>query len=472
MKTGVVHLHDAANYGLRMDASLHLSEGVRARQKIANLPYTKEIIGKFASRIFFGNRNRRIYVSNPEHGLPFLTGAAIFKSDMAGLKFISRKYTQDIQDCILDRGWVLITRSGTVGKCSFSNGIHKGLGGSEDIIRIVPNLRMPAEVLYAYLSSSVGYSLLTQGTFGSVIQHIEPDYVASIEIPIFPDALQEKVQDLVQSSARLQEEANMLDNESQQMLLNFTGLRPISQEDYNYFGIKTANRKISTFSRNISELSLETINAFNYSERIRKTTEYLRKTCHCLPLSSVLDSNGIFSTGSFPRFEYKSPKSIMLINQSDIFDFHISGKYIAPRGVKTDNLVSQGEIIIAGVGTLGENETFCRVIFANEFLEGKLISGEFIRMKTNNDYPSGYLYAWLHSDYGFRLIRSIQAGTKLCRPIPKLLMKLPVPILTINQMQEIASKVVSLFSKRAQAAQKEDEAIHLIEEEIEKWQES
>jgi hypothetical protein len=184
----------------------------------------------------------------------------------------------------------------------------------------------------------------------------------------------------------------------------------------------------------------------------------------------VLDEKQIFSTGSFPRIEVKSNNGIMLINQSDIFDTIIQGKRISKRKVKTDNLAQYGEVMIAGVGTLGENETFCRVIFANEDIQGQLVSGEFIRMNTNSEIPSGYLYAWLNTDYGFRLIRSTQSGTKLCRPIPRLLLKLPVPVLDESIMLEIHNMVTKAHTLRYQANQKELQAIQLVENEIEQWQ--
>ena len=125
--------------------------------------------------------------------------------------------------------------------------------------------------------------------------------------------------------------------------------------------------------------------------------------------------------------------------------------------------------MVAGVGTLGENETFCRTIFANEDLVGQLVSGEFIRMKTKSNMPSGYLFTWLSSDYGFRLIRSIQAGTKLCRPIPKLILDLPVPDLSDLDMKEIDGMVREAHTKRHEANRLEFEAIKMVEDEIEKW---
>jgi hypothetical protein len=139
------------------------------------------------------------------------------------------------------------------------------------------------------------------------------------------------------------------------------------------------------------------------------------------------------------------------------------------RNVKISNLVEYGEILIAGVGTLGESETFCRAIFANEDLQGQLVSGEFIRMKTTEDMPSGYLFAWLNTDYGFRLIRNTQAGTKLCRPILRLFIEIPVPIIDTESMLEIDRLVREAHTKRHEANVKELKAIKMVEDEIEKW---
>lgn len=75
------------------------------------------------------------------------------------------------------------------------------------VIRLVPNNILRQGYIYAYLASKPGYSLLTQGTFGAVIQHIEPAFVASLPIPVLPEAFQQEVDNLIQESARLREEA-------------------------------------------------------------------------------------------------------------------------------------------------------------------------------------------------------------------------------------------------------------------------
>ena len=455
----------------RFDAGFHLSDGVRARQILLRSPYPRVSVGSVTKDIFNWTRGRRTYVFDRNRGTPFLGGATMLKSDLSDVKFISNLYTPDLNASILKRDWTLISCSGTIGKTVYSTRIHEGMAASQHVMRVVANERISNGMLYAFFASRIGYALLTQGSYGSVIDELSPSYIKSLQIPVFPDPFQRNVHEKIMESARLREEADAEEKIATQKLFDYSKLRKLTSEDYNYFGPRSFKRKISSFSMRFSAMTRLSINAFNYSERMRKTVDYVRSTCETIPLSAALLGGGFFSTGSFPRLELDSPKSLLLINQSDIFNARLTGKKIARRGVKAKSLVEYGEVIIAGVGTLGESESFCRVVFANESLVGQLISGEFIRMKTNEKIPSGYLYAWLHSDYGFRMIRSTQAGTKLCRPIQKLLLQMPVPVLRKSQMSEINQIVLAAQTKRAKAARLENEAIDIVEREIESWQE-
>ena len=467
MKAGKITYSIRDQKGARFDASFHMSEGLVVRRMIAKSPYGLLNINDVSSDVFYGLRAKRVYVSSPIHGIPFLSSSDILKSDVNNVKLASKSLTPGVEQMSLKKGWTLISRSGTIGNCAFANAKHAQKLASEHVIRLVLNNILRGGLVYAYLASKYGHSLLTQGTFGGVIQHIEPAFVESLPIPKFPDSFQEIVDNLIQDSARLREEAIETLIIAEKILKNKAELCELTSEDYDYYGHRNSKRSVSCFTRQIKDVGTTTINAFNHSERIRNVKSHIH--CQTRMLKEVLLNGDTFSTGSFPRIEVKAGNGIMLINQKDIFDTIIKGKYISKRGVKADNLVDYGEVLVAGVGTLGENETFCRTIFANEDLEGQLISGEFIRMKTIEEIPSGYLFAWLNSDYGFRFLRNIQAGTKLCRPIPKLVLELPVPIIDKESMAEIDSLVREAHTKRHWANQKELKAISLVEQEIEKW---
>lgn len=467
MKVSTINIKNVRSARLRTDASYHLSEGQIVQNDIVSSPYPLMQIKDVSNDIFIGNRAKRIYVSSIEHGIPFLSSSDILKGDLEHVKLASKKYTPEIDRMLLQKGWTLISRSGTIGNCAFANAKHAQKLASEDVIRLVPNNILRGGLVYAYLASKYGHSLLTQGTFGAVIQHIEPDFVGSLPIPHFPETFQEEVDDLMQGASRLREEATDELNEAEKILKEAAKLRDLTPEDYDYYGLNNSGRKVSCFVRKRKDIDTTTINAFNHSERIRNTKASI--TCPTVPLKEVLLGGDTFSSNSCPSIEVKPEHGVMFINQKDIFDNIVKGKWISKRNISLDKLVEYGEVIVACDGTLGENELFCRALFANEDLQGALISTHFIRMKTNEKVPSGYLYIWLNSDYGFRFIRNCQAGTKLCHPIPKMFLEIPVPVVEKETMEEIDKLVKDAYTKRYLANCNERKAISLVEQEIESW---
>ena len=457
---------------VRLDASFHLSDGRITKVKLDKCPYSISRLEDITNGIFNGARFKRYYVEDFDKGIPFMGSSDMLKANLNGLKLLSKKLSKNLSDLFIKKNWILVSCSGTIGNTVFTNDDFAGKTASQHIMRIVPNEdEIKPGYLYSYLSSKYGYALLTQGTYGAVIQHIEPQHIVDLPIPMLPQPKQQEIHSLIESASDLRVEANKLLIKSQFILKENAVLKDLSNEDYEYFGTHSADRNISFFKRNIREISALSINAFNYSKRI-ESLENKVKNGNWKSLVDCLDENCFFSTGSFKRLELDSSTAIKLINQSDIFDIKKQGKKIAKSFVKADNLVEYGEVLIAGVGTLGENETFCRAIFANEELEGQLIAGEFIRMKTNNEIPSGYLYCWLSTDYGFRFIRRTQTGTKLCRPIQELLKRIPVPILDDELMLEIDIAVKQAHTWQYEALNKEIQAISIVEKEIESWQES
>ena len=450
----------------RFDGSFHnadvnVYDSVITRHSLHHLSY-------YCSEIFTSGRNKRVYTT-PEFGDPFLSNSdASSASPFTTCKYSSKKYGFD-EKAILKGGMILTGRVGAIGQTVFVPKYWENFRtqGSDNIIRIVVKPQFKNGFIYAYLASRIGNLSFWKHATGGVQPFITDKMVGELPIPEFPDTFQQEVDDLIQESARLREEAADMLSEAERLLKKEAGLRDLVPEDYDYYGPRNAERKVSCFTVKRKDINTTTINAFNLSERIRKTKDSI--VCKTKPLREVLLGGDTFSTGSFPRVEVKEGFGFMLINQKDIFDNIVKGKYISKRGVKTDNLVEYGEVLIAGVGTLGESETFCRAIFANEDLVCQLVSGEFIRMKTNDEIPSGYLYAWLASDYGFRFLRNIQAGTKLCRPIPRLVLELPVPILDVETMIQIDSLVKKAHTKRYEANNCERKAIRMVEQEIEKW---
>ena len=422
----------------------------------------------YCTEIFTSGRNKRVYTTK-EFGYPFLSNSDVVAADpLASCKYSSKKYGFD-EKAILRKGMILTGRVGAIGQTAFVPGYLEAYNamGSDNIIRICVKPEERNGFIYAYLASKIGNLSFWKHATGGVQPFITDAMVGELPIPDFPEAFQKEVDDLIQESARLREEATEALEDASKLLKHYASLSDLTEADYDYYGPRSYERQVSCFVKSRKDIDSTTINAFNHSERIKNTKDKI--TCLTRPLKDLIINGDVFSTGSFPRIEVKEDKGIMLINQSDIFDTIIRGKHISKRNVKLSNLVEYGEVLIAGVGTLGENETFCRCIYANEDLVNQLVSGEFIRMKTIEEIPSGYLYTWLSSDYGFRFIRNLQTVTKLCRPIPRLLLEIPVPIIESNKMKEIHDIVTDAYTKRYKANCLVKQAIGMIENEIEHW---
>ena len=468
MKIGVTSTKHFASMAFRIDPSLHLSEGLQVREELAKSPYELITIKDASEKVFYGNIFSRVFVKDKEHGKTYLAASDTVLANIETGRYLSNKQSNQLKYLWLQKNWILVTCSGTLGNVIYTNSTFEDKIATHDLIRIVPNdNHILRGVVYAFLAGKYGYYQITQSQFGGVVKHINDKDVRSILIPNFPDTFQKEVDDLIQESARLREEAADMLYEAERLLKTSANLRDLTPEDYDYFGPRGAGREVSCFVRKRKDITTTTFNAFNLSERIRKTRAAM--TCTTRPLREVLLGGDTFSSCSVPSIEVKPEHGIMFINQKDIFDNIIKGKWVSKRNVSLDKLVEYGEVIVACDGTLGENELFCRALFANEDLQGALISTHFIRMKTNNIVPPGYLFTWLNSDYGFRFIRNCQAGTKLCHPIPIMFLDIPVPIISLDIMNEIDQLVKEAHTKRYEANENERKAIRMVEVEIEKW---
>lgn len=466
MLSGIVNYKEIALSKKRsIKPNLFLEAGKRTFRQLKKKKSIKGTLGDIISNTYRPGIFKRYFINNIEHGMYYITAQTMNTQDAVSFaKILSRKMTQNIEPMVLRHQEILVSCAGTVGNVRFIDKTIAGNIGSQDIIRVVPNDENYGFV-YAYLATPTIYSYLQSQIYGSVVSRIEPHVINNIPLVDFPDSLKNEVELLIREANELKEKAISRLANGRKLLKAYCNLDDLREEEYDVFGPTEPNRKVSIFVVNKKDINSVTINAFNHSKRIKILKEKISSVVNTKKLIDCLDSNGFFSTGSFPRDEVNFPNGIQLINQQDIFDSIIKGKCISKRGVKLDKLVEEGEIIIAGVGTLGETETFCRCIYANGSLKGKLVSGEFIRMKAQV-VPSGYLYLWLSTDYGFRLIRNTQAGTKLCRPLQKLLSEIPVPILNSKKIEELNALAITAQEWLYQSTQKELKAINILEKYI------
>ncbi len=220
MRIDFINIKSLVSSDIRLDSKFHLNDGNKTLRQISRSPFAIKTVRDFTQEIFYGGRSRRYYVENQDNGVPFMGSSDMLKNDFSGLKYISKKYTQNLEKLVLDNEWILISRSGTVGNVVYTNELFKGKTASEHIIRLIPNKKILSGFLYSYFASKHGYNLLNMGQFGAVIQHITPEFIVNLPVPIFPKEKQIQIHQLIVEASELRVEANKLLNESVKLFEN------------------------------------------------------------------------------------------------------------------------------------------------------------------------------------------------------------------------------------------------------------
>lgn len=454
MKEGVVKSAFVVNAS-RFDASYHLSDGVQSKSQVLMSPYKIGSIGEASKDIFYGGRNRRVYVTSKAHGIPFLSSSSILKADLSDVKMVSKKLTPNIQEQLLDKDWILISRSGTIGNTAYTNDIHAQKQASEDVIRVIPNDILRAGYMYAFLSSKYGYSLLTQGTFGAVIQHIEPSHVSQIPIPQFPADFQTKIDKQIKEAAALRVEANKLLEEAKKKVEEFVGVQFEKRKGY-----KTQSVSIKDVYKSF-QLRLDPPAIINDSifvlNRLKDKTIRLG------------DANlKVYRPGIFKRCYVSN--GYAYIKGSELFDINPFTKCDHLSRTQTpfvdEMLLKENQILVTCAGSCGQIKLITKEFEDNESIG----SQDIIRIESTDELiTSQYLFVYLKTNLVFDYIQSMKYGSVIERIEPFHVESIPV----VKPTKELSKEVSSLIDKYKECIYKayclEQSAIKTVEGEIDSW---
>ena len=200
----------------RFDGSFYYPLADLTIEKLKESKYPISILGnkKLVQKVFMPGRFRRIYVKKG-FGIPFLSGKNIIQSTQDDIRFLAK--TKDVESYIIKIGWVLITRSGTIGRTSLVTKQWDNFAATEHIIRIIPK-DIDSGYLITFLHSNYGQNQIKRFIHGSIVDEISENQIMQIVIPVPEKDIQIQIGEKAQKAFELRAKANEIEEKAIEFL--------------------------------------------------------------------------------------------------------------------------------------------------------------------------------------------------------------------------------------------------------------
>lgn len=382
----------------------------------------------------------------------------ILAADLSYLPLISKKQVASNPRFTVGKGWTLVTRSGTVGRMAFARPDMDGVACSEHVMRVVPNEEViKPGYLYAYLSSRFGVPIVVSGTYGAIIQHIEPHHVSDLPVPRL-GAIEDQAHDLIQSAADLRVEAAGLLKTAGQMVNGQFGFPEKLALSHRVFSCSTAS----------STLVLKRLEA-TFHDAVAQESDRLIAG---VPRKDEFSTLGIAisETGRLKQVFVDEEYGAPFLTSGEIFrQRYEPTRFLSNRLLPDESewATQEGDLLLARSGQVGG--IIGRGVWADRRFAGGCVSVDVLRLSAqNSQILPGYLYAYLFlTDVGYRQLIRTAAGSSIPHLSAPDVSRLLIPRCDSALEAEINELVWNAGHKRAEAQEKEDQARTLVERTIE-----
>jgi hypothetical protein len=451
-----VRLSTVLGGDIRLEASTYLREGY-GFVRLANQCSEHVRLGDLAE---IWQPSRLTGYTVPEgKGLPFLTAGQVFEDFPRVRKWLAKPFVPDADKRYVQPNWLLLSRSGVIGRVTAVYPHHLGKVITDDLLRVVPNDPADYGWLYAYMKTDFFQKVACAAQYGHMIKHIEVSHAAEFPV-IMPEAyVRTRIGDMAVEAVQLRSQAWKLRDEAFQKLEECVGARTCCPS--------ISPRKTSNEVRLSSVLqNRQRLDAPSYIGEIRNVDELidgLNWGC----LGELTDK--IIVPKRFKH--YYGNSNVPFVGISELYDVNAQPtKYIYPDFISNSEelMLEPGTLVLAcsgqKYGILG------RALMITENYRGIMGSNHLMRIYPNEDkLRAGYLLAFLNDPViGRPSVVRYAFGTSVPELDPNDIKRVRIPLLEKafeNSIADIMEKSVSLSAK---ADVLEKNAIRLAQEQVEK----
>lgn len=447
-------------YGYRLDCQPYLAGALETKIILEGLSLRKDRLDDLTTGpeggIFHAGREKRYWVDSPEFGVPFLGSTDILAADLSNLPFIAKKQIEANPLLLIRKGYTLITRSGTIGRMAYTRPDMDGLACSEHVLRVSPDpQKIPSGYLYAFLSSKFGIPLVISGTYGSIIQGIEPEHIADIPVPRLDPQAEWEIHERVEKAAALRTEAQQAFQEALNMFHRLCELPTLpTQHNPVPFGTTSCrfhdlNGRLDTHyhSRSHQEAMHAVRDGKFGADTVGKYAESIVE-----PARFKRIQTGDSAEGGIPFF---GTAALMQFDPEPMYSIWIRGNAEQYRVSSSTLLIPRSGQIYGIIGT--------PVLPIGQVIGGT-VTEDAIRVNCANGTTAGYLYIALNSEYGKRQLKCRAYGSSIPHLDVANIAAVSVPAVPPEIEQDLGNQGLLVAENRNKAIELEEEArLTLIE---------
>lgn len=448
--------------GRRLDCNPYMSGAQEARDALLRLNAPKDtlqaVTSGYSGGIYNGPVFSRIWVDYPEHGVPFIGSSDISNADLSTLPLLKKSYAKSkkLAHLELTEGTTLITCSGTIGRMAYVRPDMAGIWSSQHVMKVVPNPeKISAGYLYAYLSSRYGVPLVVSGTYGAIIQHIEPEHIAGLPVPRFGQEAEQRIDQAISRSALLRDEASRILARAIADLLGTAGLLPMPTVGA-VAPFSVASAVASTLQRRCDGLF--------HSRYHQDAVDAIKRAGPSQTLAQFTAS--IVEPNRFKRVVLDAESGgVPLFGTSAIFWSDPEPSYYLPRKLAESYIVSMNTLLVPRSGQL--QGVIGRPVLPYGDIIGGAVSEDAIRINCHTPVEAGLLFVFLTSDYGLRQLKARAFGSSIPHLDVRQIGECLLPELDQDVAERIGRAGLRVSELRSEALRLERKARLAVEKEIE-----
>ncbi|MBR5631511.1 MAG: restriction endonuclease subunit S [Bacteroidales bacterium] len=377
--------------------------------------------------------------------------SAIETSDV----FVFRPQAESL-NLLVKKGDILVTGFGTIGNIKVVTSLQDDTCFANNVCRIRPNKKEQTGLIYSLLASKYGYAQLNKNASGSVVRYIEAPGIKKTLVPNFPDSFQKEVDDLIQQSATLREQAAAKLDEAKRIVDDYCDNAFKKTDGFKYQAVKSTKINSSYKTR---------IDApFFINDGVEWTLSSTKKTVRLGDLDITSWYPGIFKR-IYVQNGYPYIKGSSLFETNP---FRRCDQLSKSRTPMLDQLgLKEGMLMMSCAGICGQVK-----MITKEYEEkGAIGSPDIIRLISNDSLiTTEYLFVYFQLPAVYDFLQSLKYGSVIERFDIGNIENTPI----VEPSKELSAKTTELVKQYMDCTYRafcaEEKAITMVEEEIEKWQ--